>query len=185
VRPQRLRDLDARERWREIARVATSLVLVSAAVLAVYFRAPLSAHGAVSIAGFLVLAALLFAASFNRQMRRITGARVPELRAIQAVVVSVLLFLVLFATTYLLLTAGRPDSFSEPLDRTRALYFAVTVFSTVGFGDITPKTGAASIVVSIQMLLDLVVIGVVVRTFVGAARTGLARADTPDESGSS
>ena len=32
-----------------------------------------------------------------------------------------------------------PSNFSEPLSHTGALYFAVTVFSTAGFGDITPK----------------------------------------------
>jgi hypothetical protein len=47
------------------------------------------------------------------------------------------------------------------------------VFSTVGFGDITPETNGARIVVSIQMLLDLVVLGAVVRLVVNAAKSGL------------
>lgn len=34
-------------------------------------------------------------------------------------------------------------TFSEQLDHTRALYLAITVFSTVGFGDITSKTDLA------------------------------------------
>ena len=41
-------------------------------------------------------------------------------------------------------------NFSEPLTRTDALYFTVTVFSTVGFGDITAKTEAARLVVTGQ-----------------------------------
>ena len=49
------------------------------------------------------------------------------------------------------------------------------MFSTVGFGDITPKTNFAEIVVSIQMLLDLVIIGAVVRLLLNAAQAGLAR----------
>ena len=61
-------------------------------------------------------------------------------------------------------------------EHTRALYFAVTIFSTVGFGDITPKTDLARIIVSIQMLLDLVIIGAVVRLLLTAAQAGLARA---------
>ena len=48
----------------------------------------------------------------------------------------------------------------------------VTVFSTVGFGDITPKGDLARILVSIQMLLDLVVIGAVVRLLTNAAKGG-------------
>jgi hypothetical protein len=53
--------------------------------------------------------------------------------------------------------------FTERLDHTRALYFTITVFSTVGFGDITPRADLARIIVSIQMLLDLVILGSVVR----------------------
>jgi len=83
------------------------------------------------------------------------------------------LFLLIFATLYLSLSNAGPSSFSQQLDHTRALYFAITVFSTVGFGDITPTTDTARIIVSIQMLLNLVVIGVVVRLFINAAKSSL------------
>ena len=37
--------------------------------------------------------------------------------------------------------AGRSrGSFTQPLDHTTALYFTVTVFATVGFGDIVAAT---------------------------------------------
>ena len=63
-------------------------------------------------------------------------------------------------------------NFSEPLTRTDALYFTVTVFSTVGFGDITAKTEAARLVVTGQMIADLVVIGLAVKVIVGAVKRG-------------
>jgi hypothetical protein len=40
------------------------------------------------------------------------------------------------------------------LTRTDALYFTVTVFSTVGFGDITAKTETARLVVTGQSCPD-------------------------------
>ena len=70
-------------------------------------------------------------------------------------------------------SGGRFMHFSEPLDHTGALYLVITVFSTVGFGDITPESNGARIVISIQMLLDLIVIGAVVRLLVSAAKSGL------------
>ena len=50
------------------------------------------------------------------------------------------LFLLLFASTYFLMERASAASFTQPLTRTDALYFTVTVFSTVGFGDISPKS---------------------------------------------
>ena len=98
------------------------------------------------------------------------------MRAVEALGSVIPLFLVAFATGYLSLSHASADTFTEQLDHTRALYFTTTVFSTVGFGDITPKTDLARIIVSIQMLLDLVIIGAVVRLLLNAAQAGLARA---------
>ena len=64
------------------------------------------------------------------------------------------------------------SNFSEHLSRTDALYFTVTVFSTVGFGDITAKTEAARLVVTGQMIADLVTIGLAVKVIVGAVKQG-------------
>ena len=45
--------------------------------------------------------------------------------------------------------------FGEHLSHTDGPYFAVTVFSTVGFGDITAKTEGARLAVTGQMIADL------------------------------
>jgi voltage-gated potassium channel len=58
------------------------------------------------------------------------------------------------------------------LTRTDALYFTVTVFTTVGFGDIVATTQLARLVVTVQMILDLVVLGLGVRVFLGAVQRG-------------
>ena len=51
-------------------------------------------------------------------------------------------------------------SFTQPLTRTDALYFSVTVFTTVRFGDITAKSETARVVLIVQMLGDLALLGV-------------------------
>ena len=68
------------------------------------------------------------------------------------------------------------SNFSQPLSRTDAIYFTVTVFATVGFGDITAKTEAARLVVTGQMITDLIAIGL---GGPGHRRRGHARAPAP------
>ena len=53
------------------------------------------------------------------------------------------MFLILFASQYVAESGTTAGSFSEPLDKFSALYYTVTVFSTVGFGDITPVSDVA------------------------------------------
>jgi hypothetical protein len=79
-------------------------------------------------------------------------------------------FVAVFAWIYLTLSWSAPEALGGSLTRTEALYFTVTVLSTVGFGDITPKTDVARVIVMIQMVLDFLVLGVVVRLIIDSAR---------------
>ena len=74
-------------------------------------------------------------------------------------------------------------NFTQPLTRTDALYFTVTVFSTVGFGDISPKSEAARVILIIQMLGDIALLGAGARVLLGAVRRGQQRQDTSDQDG--
>ena len=118
----------------------------------------------------------LFAAILAGQARRIIRAELPELRAVEALGVVIPCSWSSFAAGYLSLARASAAMFTERLDHTRALYFTITVFSTVGFGDITPRADLARIIVSIQMLLDLVILGSVMRLLLNAAQIGLTRA---------
>ena len=176
----RLVELDAADRRREVVTTVLSLVVTWAALLGVYALIGSSRHNAWTAFGILVVGGLLLGASLSRQLRRVVVADIPGLRAVQALGASVVLFLVLFASAYLALSA---DSFSRPLNQVSALYFTITVFSTVGFGDITPETDPARIIVAVQMLLDLVLIGLIVRSFVSAVQAGLTSSGDDGEDG--
>lgn len=56
---------------------------------------------------------------------------------------------------------GTATNFGEPLSRAGAFYLAVTTLTTTGYGDITPRTDSMRLLVSSQMLLDLLFLGVV------------------------
>ncbi|MCC3776596.1 potassium channel family protein [Streptomyces sp. UNOB3_S3] len=138
--------------------------------------------GGAAVTLVLGLAALLLL--FLRQLRSISRSPQPRLRAVETLATTVPLFLLLFAATYYLLERNVPGSFSEVLDRTGALYFTLTVFSTVGFGDIVARSGSARIITTAQMTADVLLVGVAARVVVGAVETGLRRhrgtADGPD-----
>ena len=111
---------------------------------------------------------------------RSAGSSPPRFRACgpaEALATSVPLFLLLFASTYLVLATidSGNFSFSEPMTHTSALYFTVTVFATVGFGDITATTDAARLLVTMQMVADLIVIGLGARVILGAVQQGKRR----------
>jgi hypothetical protein len=124
----------------------------------------------------LVIGMVLLTGLVAVQVRWVAVSRYPELRAIEALATSVPLFLLLFASAYVVMAAITAGSFSQPMTHTNALYFTVTVFATVGFGDITAKTEAARLVVTGQMIIDLIILGVGVRVIVGAINRGRRRA---------
>ena len=120
----------------------------------------------VGLAAFVALVAF--------QVRLIIRSRFPGLRAAEALGTSVPFFLLLFASTYVVLAALSVSNFGGYLSHTDGLYFTVTVFSTVGFGDITAKTETARLVVTGQMITDLIILGLAIKVIVGAVRHGRA-----------
>ena len=97
------------------------------------------------------------------QLRAIAQSKNPGLRALEGLFLAIPLFLLLFAAAYYLMSRADASDFTATLSRTDALYFTVTIFSTVGFGDISAKAEAARLVVTAQMFLDLIILGLGVR----------------------
>ena len=147
-------------------------------LVVIYYLLPL--HGASTAAAVTILAiglaALITLVVF--QVGAIVASPFPVLRAIEALATSVPLFLLLFASTYVVMASISADNFSEPLTHTDALYFTITVFSTVGFGDITPKTEAARLVVTGQMITDLLILGIAIKVIVGRGAAAAPAAGT-------
>jgi len=162
-------------RHRQIALGLLRALAITVVLVALYYRLPLdhikNVSGTLS-AGLLILLAFTLV-----QLRAIFKARYPAVRAIEALAATVPLFLLLFASAYFTMANTNPANFNtHPLTRTDVLYFTVTIFSTVGFGDITATSQSARLLVTAQMLLDLLALGLVVRAFVGAVQTARRRA---------
>jgi hypothetical protein len=139
-------------------------------VLLVYFTVPVSNKPHATVFVRLSVGLAFFVAVLAYEVRAILRSDRPMLRATDAMALVIPVFIVVFAWVYLTMSLSAPHAFSEPLNRTAALYFAVTLFSTVGLGDIAPVSQAARAVVTVQMVADLIVIAVVVRLIFGAAR---------------
>lgn len=154
---------------------------VSVVLLVAYYQAPLDRPLDRTTGWLFVMALLLLAAVVAVQLRSILRSRQPRLRAIRALGLVLPLLLVIFASAYCTIAAQEPGAFSEPLGRTDGIYFTVTVFSTVGLGDITPVTELARLLVTLQMLVGLFVVGVIAKLVVGAVHVATARhAGTPE-----
>jgi voltage-gated potassium channel len=166
--------LAARTPWRAAVWAAARAAASAAALLAIYYLLPLDRVTGGLAVTILVAGLVLLIGLVAFQVRSILGSRLPGLRAVEALATSVPLFLLLFAATYVVLATMSPGNFSQPLTRSDALYFTVTVFATVGFGDITAITQTARLIVTGQMIADFVVIGVAVRVIVSAAQRGRA-----------
>jgi voltage-gated potassium channel len=145
------------------------------ALVVLYFTLPLTGSIDRSTAMLLVLGLLAFAGIVTWQFRSVLRSSYPGLRAIESLATAIPLFLVLFAALYLHIADLDGSAFSEPLSRTGALYYTITVFSTVGFGDIVPRTDLARVVTMVQMLGDLLFVGLVLHLMLGAVKLGRQR----------
>ncbi|GAA0236623.1 hypothetical protein GCM10009527_036450 [Actinomadura nitritigenes] len=151
------------------------MLVISACMVALYSVAPLDVRFGLTTALTVFGSLVGLGALVGWQARAIVRSSSPWLRALEALVTSLTVFLVVFASTYRLLDSGGPGHFSERLSKVDSMYFTVTVFSSVGFGDIVPVSTPARILTTLQMLGDLVFLGAVGRVLVEAARRGAER----------
>lgn len=170
--------MPVRPPWRTVAASVARAVTAVAVLLLLYAVLPTAAVP-VAVAVVLLAAGLaLFGMLVTWQLVAIERARHPALRAGEALAVAVTLFLLLFAATYFRWSEIDPASFSEQLSRTDALYFTVTTFATVGFGDIAAVTPGARAVVTGQVVANLLVLGLIVNAMVSVARRARRRRDS-------
>ena len=157
-----------------IAAVLRGLVVTTVLVV-LYYLMPLDQPWDTGTAVRLVIGLLVFAGITVWQVKAVAGSRYPGLRAAEALGLIIPLYLLLFASTYFLMERASAANFTESLSRTDALYFSVTVFTTVGFGDIAAKSETARVVLIVQMLADLALLGAGARVLLGAVRRGQQR----------
>jgi hypothetical protein len=150
-------------------------LVVTTALVVLYYLLPLDRPLDTGTAVRLLIGLLIFAGLTVWQVRAIAGARYPGLRAAETLGFIVPFYLLLFASTYFLMERASAANFTQPLTRTDALYFSVTVFTTVGFGDIAAKSETARVVLIVQMLADLALLGAGARVLLGAVRRGQQR----------
>jgi voltage-gated potassium channel len=180
----RYRDLSRSARRRLLAASLLRSAVAVAALLVVYFLAPLDRP--LDLVAWIEfgIGLLAFALILAWRIRAILHSDQPRLQAMQTVAVGLPTLLVGFAAAYVIIAANVPDSFTEALSRSDALYFTVSVFATVGFGDIAPRSEAARLVTTIQMLTGLVVVGLIAKVLVGAVRLAeRRREDAPPQDG--
>jgi len=152
-------------------RTAMAVVLL----LVAYYQAPLDRPLTFASAVFFIGALMLGVLVVVVEVRGILASPFPLVKAVRVLALGLPLLLVLFASTYITVDGQQVNAFTEPLSRTDGLYFTVTTFATVGYGDITPVTELARVIVTIQMLVGLVAVGVIAKLVLGAARVANER----------
>jgi hypothetical protein len=178
----RLAAMATRERRRALALTTLRSVAFFVVIMGIYFLVPVGDWGGDGIGALrLALGVLLFAAVLGWQIRQIFRSSVPALQAIEALIVAIPTFIVVYAGTYANISSAFPGSFTQPLDKTAALYFTIVTLGTVGYGDIAPVSAGARLTVSSQVMLDLVLIALVVRLLATAAKRSLDRRSEPPE----
>jgi hypothetical protein len=162
---------------RAIVVAALRAVLFIGILLLIYTLLPLNQSPGTSLAVVIgcSVGLVIFVGIFIRRLRAITRSPHPLVTAGEALVEVLAVFIVLFALIHLAIADSAPASYTERLDHVAAFYFAVTVLTTVGFGDIAPVTNSARIATTIQMIADLFLVATAARMIISVARRSESR----------
>ncbi|HJV15107.1 MAG TPA: potassium channel family protein [Propionibacteriaceae bacterium] len=165
----------ARERRRRARKVLLTLLRALASTIGlvvIYYLLPLDPASVRTALAILAVGLLALVGLVAFQVRSIINATSPALRAVGALATSAPLFLLLFAGTYFVASGISASNFNQPMTRTDALYFTVTIFATVGFGDIVATSEGARVLVMGQMIVDVIIVGIGAKIIVDAVQQG-------------
>ncbi len=140
---------------------ALTNVAAIAAGTAVYFALPLGVFGATgtwAFVGAFALGLVLVATLIVRQVLRFRSGAT----ALTGVLISLYLAVLFFAAVYFGLSAHWPGSIAQLRTKVDALYFALSITSTVGFGDVHAAGQLARAVVDVHLMFNLGFLGVAV-----------------------
>ena len=168
-----MHDIDRRTRRRAITWAVTRIVVLAVGLLGLYFWLPFDRASVTATWLTVVIALVVLVGVDWYQLRAVAVADLPSLRAVEALTVSVLLLLVMFAATYISMSGRDAAAFSEPLDHVDGLYFTLTTLTTIGFGDIAPVSSTARVAVMTQMVVNVIVLGVFVKLVTSTVRSRL------------
>lgn len=160
-----------------VARTIAALAIITIGMLLV--PDSIGSRGALAMAIIVVIGLTAWVLYMRWAVLGIRRARYPRIRSAETLIVSIWLFVSVFASFYVTISAEDPTAFTEPLDHFTAAYFALTILATVGFGDITPTDVLARSVTMIQMSLDLFIIGVAVKVLTSSADKAVKARDMP------
>ncbi|MGB7979531.1 MAG: potassium channel family protein [Candidatus Nanopelagicales bacterium] len=157
---------------RLLVAVLARVLGVVGVVLLVYLVVPIGGESATAatVTACVGIAAVLTV--FARQISRVSRSPRPVLAALEALALVFGLFLCFFALLYVSLSVSDPGAFTQAVTKVAGIYFTMTVFATVGFGDIAADSDTARVMVTIQMVLGMILIGTAVKALGSAARRG-------------
>jgi voltage-gated potassium channel len=158
-------------------RLAGSMV----GLLLVYYAVPFTALGSIGrTTTSLALTSLGVATlgwaitgEVRRQLAGVSTTRVPGLFMLLGLVVFV------FSFGYYLLERTTPGQIAGLETRTDALYFTLSTLGTVGFGDVHAEGQIARVLVSVQIVFDVVFVAALAATLTGKVRAGMSGGPTP------
>ena len=131
-----------------------------------YFVMPLDGPWAETLAAALVAgAALLLVPLALRRAGLVLRSEQPLLVALQSLFTLLTLLVVSFSTVYYVLATQTDDQMHGLETKLDGVYFTMTVLSTVGFGDITAIGQWGRAVVTVNMIVNLVLVAVAFRLF--------------------
>jgi voltage-gated potassium channel len=146
---------------REVGAARIGLLVAEVLVLVVaYFLIPLEGSLAFRLLAYgLGLALVVFVVA--RQMRRHLGSRDNEVR-IDSLALAIVMSVLLFALAYYAVSTAESGEFSGLSTRVDALYYSLTVATTTGFGDVSAQSQLARVLVSAQLVFNMLIVATAV-----------------------